>query len=1126
MRFLRLLVVFLFPFLLFAKGEIHKTRGYFSIEVKKSGVWQEIEKVSFSEFKSTKKVVLSEKVSNIRLIKVGGGASHIDMVSLEGRTPQGNSLLSSRDKALYHVKGETLLHFNKAGRVFEMSARIEPEKILPFAFDFPKINQFKKIKHNSSFYRYKMNAKKPTPLFSEKTVPGSGHPVGNTIGYVWNDAKNLYVKVDFTPDNTMDGGKDYTSVHIRQNSSVKTFTMSADDTSWGLPKFQKSPNADYPHKVYDYKIPLSEISVNDNKIEMAFSAYGTAAPQLGLTDVNRFNYQIYAQRYQLVMLAGNREFPDYTGSFGKIHINGATTSPLCQTMEKSDDGRMFTCDKGVVSMNGISVAIKRTLFVPTGKGYARSTTTVSNPSGSSITLDIQLENDYITSDTTYYFQKSGGSLDDPGAWVTMDTTRATLVKLGEVKYGNGGDVSVPTVSHPSRYETTWSVTIPAGESRTVMNYFTQNSTFADVTAVINALYTQADSAMFVNLDSHTLASVINWQLDDNDGDGMIDQWEDTHGLDSSTDDSALDKDEDGLTNLEEFNLGSHPDKKDSDEDGIEDKTEYDSVPQTDLTDSDSDNDGFHDGDEILYGSDPLDGGDYPQIGAGTYFVNPASSSLGNGTETNPWRKFEYAINMLSESEDGTYLLKLSDGTHPIYSLNQVNIAKANLTIEGSDHTMIRSASQDRGAPLLALSSGTSSMVIKNVRFESYGKYSFAEAVRINASNIVIERCSFTGFDRGIRTQGASDVVIKRSLFFDTQWGVQIIGSTTATTISIQNSFFASPELPTSPYTMTRAVDLSNGGGNLIFEHNTLVDFDGIGVFLYDVTGDVVVRYNVFDNLDVGIRLSGMTDAAKTNIHWNYFNNSTTKDIQALHPSVYTESNNTIDIDPLILTESFRLDPTSPMIDAIDDVTDLVTEDIEGRARPYSGSVDNKKDIGCWEYYPRFTVSFVAGENGSIHGDPAQEIYAGDDGFPVTANPDAGYEFDGWSGDYVSTENPLTITDVAGDMTITANFILTEVTDEDVDEVSDEDESVDNIIDEDVGAQDFAPVDDDSETPDEVADETTEEIVDETETPDDLSDEDSESETIDETTEEAADETEISDEDESGKKSSGCSTLMI
>jgi hypothetical protein len=60
-------------------------------------------------------------------------------------------------------------------------------------------------------------------IFKEKTISGSGHPVGDTLGYVWNDAKNLYVKVDFTPDNTMDGGKDYTAIHIRQQDSVKTF---------------------------------------------------------------------------------------------------------------------------------------------------------------------------------------------------------------------------------------------------------------------------------------------------------------------------------------------------------------------------------------------------------------------------------------------------------------------------------------------------------------------------------------------------------------------------------------------------------------------------------------------------------------------------------------------------------------------------------------------------------------------------------------------------------------------------------------------------------------------------------------------------------------------------------------
>jgi len=46
---------------------------------------------------------------------------------------------------------------------------------------------------------------------------------------------------------------------------------------------------------------------------------------------------------------------------------------------------------------------------------------------------------------------------------------------------------------------------------------------------------------------------------DADGDGMDDVWEDLHGLDSTVDDSLLNKDGDAVTNVGEFRFGSDPD---------------------------------------------------------------------------------------------------------------------------------------------------------------------------------------------------------------------------------------------------------------------------------------------------------------------------------------------------------------------------------------------------------------------------------------------------------------------------------------------------------------------------------------------------------------------------------------
>lgn len=96
---------------------------------------------------------------------------------------------------------------------------------------------------------------------------------------------------------------------------------------------------------------------------------------------------------------------------------------------------------------------------------------------------------------------------------------------------------------------------------------------------------------------------------DADGDGLPDSWETSFGLDT-TDDGSIDvnngpdgdPDEDGLTNLEEFNAGLEPDNDDFDMDGILDGAETNSGTYVDATDTgtdpknaDTDGDGLNDG---------------------------------------------------------------------------------------------------------------------------------------------------------------------------------------------------------------------------------------------------------------------------------------------------------------------------------------------------------------------------------------------------------------------------------------------------------------------------------------------------------------------------------------------------
>ena len=91
-----------------------------------------------------------------------------------------------------------------------------------------------------------------------------------------------------------------------------------------------------------------------------------------------------------------------------------------------------------------------------------------------------------------------------------------------------------------------------------------------------------------------------------DGDGIPDDYEVAHGLDPNNPvDAQIDPDRDGLTNLQEYQLGSDPQKADTDGDGLSDGDEV-NVSHTDPLVADTDGDGISYGLEVRTGSDPLD----------------------------------------------------------------------------------------------------------------------------------------------------------------------------------------------------------------------------------------------------------------------------------------------------------------------------------------------------------------------------------------------------------------------------------------------------------------------------------------------------------------------------------------
>ena len=114
------------------------------------------------------------------------------------------------------------------------------------------------------------------PDFRVFWQPYTPHPDGYTNGWMHCDNEYLYAAVEVTVDNTADEG-DWGALYIIVDGEQREFRVSTDQT-WGVRGFQYTSSVPYEHRIYEFKIPLSEINaVVGNEIQYIFGAYGTAA---------------------------------------------------------------------------------------------------------------------------------------------------------------------------------------------------------------------------------------------------------------------------------------------------------------------------------------------------------------------------------------------------------------------------------------------------------------------------------------------------------------------------------------------------------------------------------------------------------------------------------------------------------------------------------------------------------------------------------------------------------------------------------------------------------------------------------------------------------------------------------
>ncbi len=194
-------------------------------------------------------------------------------------------------------------------------------------------------------------------------------------------------------------------------------------------------------------------------------------------------------------------------------------------------------------------------------------------------------------------------------------------------------------------------------------------------------------------------------------------------------------------------------------------------------------------------------------------------------------------------------------------------------------------------------------------------------------------------------------------------------------------------LPDEGKTFFSDVILTNTGSGSYKEEN-------IGAMVLE-PGVHVLRFQM---LDYGFDVDYFTLAKAADVFTVNFSNGSSM------TSLYTQSDSTCQF-PLTPTQSDSIFAGWQTIDGqVVEASTLITEDVTLFATWAEKS-----------YSLQTTAT-----NGSISISPEQDTYEPNAQITLTAIPDDGYEFVDWSGDYVGTENPLSLT-MSEDMEIIANF---------------------------------------------------------------------------------------------------------
>ncbi len=290
---------------------------------------------------------------------------------------------------------------------------------------------------------------------------------------------------------------------------------------------------------------------------------------------------------------------------------------------------------------------------------------------------------------------------------------------------------------------------------------------------------------------------------DSDGDGLPDDFELTNGLNPNDPlDAQEDFDQDGLTNQQEYRLGTRIRVADSDSDGISDGNEVNGTLgyKTDPLKIDTDDDGVSDRDEIVAGYNPTDKAD----GGGRSFielvVSPNNPSM---TFNTVYNEANLQIKVSGKRNDGSLVDLTSRSTGTSYSSSNLSVLNfggkdglvfagqagtANLTVKNAGLEKIVSVTIGTFSPI-ALSSITIPGYANNV--DVSGDYAYVAAGSKGLQIINVSNRATPVIIGSLDTAGtAIDVRVVGNIVYlaDGDHGLQIIDVTNPTTPSLLASY--------------------------------------------------------------------------------------------------------------------------------------------------------------------------------------------------------------------------------------------------------------------------------------------------------------------------------------------------